>query len=316
MVTMYKNLSIGVAVPAYNEEKLIKKTLTTIPDFVDHIVVINDCSSDNTHVIIKKLAKNDSRIVLLDNDMNQGIGFSLTRGLKKAVELGSDRVAVMAGDAQMDPSQLAPMLDAMAKSSLDYIKGNRFMHFDALRSMPAYRRLGNIVVTILTKFATGYYSIFDTQNGYVVYTRDIIERMPWHFIGNRYEFENTVLISLSIIDAKVGDFPMPAIYGEEKSTIKLFSTTARVLKVLFKGFWQRIYYKYILYGFHPIALFLCTGLFLVACGALASIAVTVDRFMHSATPTAGTIMLVVLPLILGVQLLLTALVLDVIEEKR
>lgn len=313
---MYKNLSIGVAVPAYNEEKLIEKTLTTLPKFVDHVVVINDCSTDKTHEIISKIAKKDKRIVLLDNEVNRGIGFSLTKGLKKTVELGADRVAVMAGDAQMDPKQLAPMLEAMEKDSLDYIKGNRFMHFDALRSMPTYRRFGNIVVTILTKFATGYYSIFDTQNGYVVYTKDVIERMPWHFIGNRYEFENTVLIGLSIIDAKVGDFPMPAIYGEEKSTIKLFSTTARVLGVLFRGFWQRIYYKYILYGFHPIALFLCTGLLLIICGVAASGIVTFDRILHGATPTAGTIMLVVLPLILGVQLLLTALVLDVIEEKR
>lgn len=313
---MYKNLSIGVAVPAYNEEKLIKKTLTTMPDFVDCIVVINDSSSDDTLSIIKQLAKKDKRIHVINNEVNRGIGYSLTAGLKEAVKLGSDRVAVMAGDAQMDPDQLAPMLDAMEKRDLDYIKGNRFTHFEALKSMPTYRRLGNTVVTILTKFATGYYSIFDTQNGYVVYTADSIRRMPWHLIGDRYEFENTILIGLSIIDAKVGDFPMPAIYGEEKSTIKLFSTTMRVLKVLFKGFWQRMYYKYVLYGFHPIALFLFTGLLLFLSGIVGSILLVIDRVVHLVTPTSGTVMLVVLPVILGVQLLLTALVMDTIEEKK
>lgn len=313
---MYKKLSIGVAVPAYNEEKLIEKTITTAPSFVDHIVVINDCSKDSTLSIIKKLQKNDKRIFIIDNKFNRGIGYSLSNGLRKAAELGCDRVAVMAGDAQMDPEQFAPMLDSMEKRNLDFIKGNRFMHFDALKTMPAYRKFGNIVVTILTKFATGYYSIFDTQNGYVIYTKDVIDRMPWHLIGERYEFENTILIGLSIIDAKVGDIAMPAIYGDETSTIGLLSATTRVLKSLFKGFWQRIYFKYVLYGFHPIALFLFVGLFLMTCGILGSVWILVEKIAYAQSPTSGTIMLAILPIILGIQLLLTALVMDVIEEKR
>ncbi|MEK7620904.1 MAG: glycosyltransferase family 2 protein [Patescibacteria group bacterium] len=313
---MYKKLSVGVAVPAYNEEKLIEKTLSTMPAIVDCIVVINDCSTDNTLSIIKKLQKNDSRIHIINNKINQGIGYSLTHGLKKAADLGCDRVAVMAGDAQMDPKYLVPMLDSMEKRGLDFIKANRFMHFEALKTMPKHRRFGNIIVTILTKFATGYYSIFDTQNGYVIYTQDVIKRMPWHIIGSRYEFENTILIGLSIIDAKIGDIAIPALYDAETSTINLFSTTMRVLKCLFIGFWQRIYYKYVLYGFHPIALFLFTGLVLLAAGTFGGIWIIAERTIYSTSPTSGTIMLSVLPIILGVQLLLTALVMDVIEEKR
>lgn len=313
---MYKKLSIGVTVPAYNEAKLIEKTITTIPKFVDHIIVINDCSTDNTLSIVNKLAKKDNRIFVIDNKENHGIGYSLTHGLKKASELGCDRVAVMAGDAQMDPQQLEPMLNTMENKGLDFIKGNRFMHFEALKDMPKYRRFGNIIVTIMTKFATGYYSIFDTQNGYVIYTKDVIDRMPWHIIGDRYEFENTILVGLSIINAKIGDYPMPAVYGEEKSTIKLFSTTMRVINVLFKGFWQRMYYKYILYGFHPIALFLFSGLLLLLGGVIGSIVLLCDRIFTDTSPTSGTVMLAILPLILGLQLLLTAFVMDVIEEKR
>lgn len=313
---MYKMLSVGVTVPAYNEEKLINKTLSTIPSYVDHIIVVNDCSTDSTLSIIKKARRKDSRIQIIDNDVNRGIGYSLTRALQLASKLDCDRIAVMAGDAQMDPAQLLPMLDNMEKRSLDFIKANRFMHFDALKSMPKYRRIGNIIVTILTKFATGYYSIFDTQNGYVIYSKSVVDRMPWHIIGERYEFENTILVGLSIIDAKIGDFPMPAVYGDETSTIRLFSTTTRVLKSLFIGFWQRIYYKYILYGFHPIALFLFTGLFLIVIGIGAGVWLLVEKLISDLTPTSGTVMLVILPLVLGVQLLLTALIMDVIEEKR
>ncbi len=313
---MYKNLVIGVAVPAYNEEKLIIKTLSTLPDYVDHIVVINDASKDKTLEKINEYAKKDTRVVVLDNEKNGGIGFSLKRALHKAVELNCDRIAVMAGDNQMDPAQLIHLLDDMEKRNLDFIKANRFMHFDALRTMPKFRRVGNIVVTLMTKFATGYYSIFDTQNGYVVYTKDIIDRMPWHMIGNRYEFENTVLIALSIVNARIGDHAIPAIYGEERSTINLFSTVSRVLKVLWKGFWQRIYYKYILYGFHPVALFLFGGLLLMIGAFVLSLWVLYERFVHNVTPTTATVMLVILPLLVGFQLLLTALILDAGEESK
>lgn len=313
---MYKKLTIGVAVPAFNEAKLIEKTITTIPDFVDHIVAINDCSTDDTLTILKKLQKVDKRLLIIDNPVNRGIGYSLSNGLRQAAELGCDRVAVMAGDAQMDPNMLAPMLDNMTKRDLDFIKANRFMHIEALKKMPLYRRFGNIIVTLLTKFATGYYSVSDTQNGYVVYSKDVIDRMPWHLIGDRYEFENTILIGLSIIDAKIGDYPMPAIYGDETSTIKLFSTTIRVLKCLFKGFWQRIYYKYVIYSFHPIALFLFTGMLLLITGIIGSIWIILDKLINDTVPTSGTVMLAILPIILGVQLLLTALVMDVIEERR
>lgn len=313
---MFKNLVISVAVPAYNEEKLIEKTLTTIPGYVDHIVVVNDASKDDTLKKIENYKKKDKRIVLINNEINGGIGYSLKKAINKAVELGADRVAVMAGDAQMDPNQLKNLLTEMENKKLDFIKANRFLHLEALKKMPFYRRFGNIVVTILTKFATGYYSIFDTQNGYVVYSKDIIERMQWSMVGNRYEFENTVLIALSIANAKISDYPIPAHYGEEKSTIKLFSTTLRVLKVLFKGFWQRIYYKYVLYNFHPIALFLFGGLLLTSGGFFIGLWVLIEKIVSSISPTTGTVMLFVLPLILGIQMLLTALILDVTEDSK
>ncbi|MBP7760319.1 glycosyltransferase family 2 protein [Candidatus Saccharibacteria bacterium] len=313
---MYKKLSIGVAVPAYNEEKLIQKTLSTMPEYVDHIVVVNDASQDDTLRKIQGCAKNDSRIIVIDNTINGGIGYSLKKAILRATELGADRVAVMAGDAQMDPARLKELLDDMDKRGLDFIKANRFMHFDALKAMPRYRRFGNVIVTLLTKFSTGYYTIFDTQNGYVVYSRNIIERLPWHMVGNRYEFENTVLVALSIVSAKVGDYPIPALYGEEKSTIKLFSTTMRVLKVLVKGFWQRVYYKYVLYGFHPIALFLLFGTLLSGIGFIGALWTVYEKIWHNTTPTSGTVMLFVLPIIVGLQMLLTALILDVIEEGK
>jgi glycosyltransferase involved in cell wall biosynthesis len=313
---VYKKLVIGVAVPAYNEEKLIQKTLATMPKFVDHIVVVNDASKDKTLQKMREAAKQDSRIEVIDNTQNLGVGGSIKKALQRAAELGCDRVAVMAGDAQMDPDLLDDMLDDMQTRKLDFIKANRFMHLDALRSMPAYRRIGNIIVTLLTKIATGYYGIFDSQNGYVIYSKKVIGDMPWRLVGNRYEFENTVLIGLSIIDARVGDFAAPAIYGEEKSTIKLFSTTLRVLRVLIRGYWQRIYYKYVLFNFHPIAVFIFGGMLFGVLGIALAVYLAISRIFLGETPSAGSVMLAVLPIVVGLQLVLTAFILDVLEDKK
>ncbi len=313
---MYHKLKIAAVVPAYNEEKLIKKTLLSLNEIVDYIVVVNDGSSDNTLKEIKKISKFDKRIKIIDLKSNHGLGYALKTGLKSASDSSVDLMAIFAGDAQMDPKYLPQMIDNLEERNLDFIKANRFMHLEQLKSMPKYRKIGNIIVTILTKFSTGYYSIFDTQNGYAIYTKDIVNRLPWHLVGDRYEFENTVLIALSIIHAKVGDFAVPAVYGEETSTIKLFSTALKVLIVLYKGFWRRIYYKYVLYNFHPIALFLFSGIFVFTIGILDGIYVLSQRIINNVIPNSGALLPVVLLLIVGFQLLLTAFILDVYEEKR
>lgn len=313
---MYKKLSIAVVIPAYNEEKLIQKTIKSIPNYVDKIYAVNDRSTDATLEKMKELVTDEKRLVIIDAKKNGGVGASIKKGLLCAREDDVDLAAVMAGDAQMDPAYLATLIDNLIVRKLNYVKANRFLHREALRTMPGYRRIGNIVVTILTKFATGYYSIFDTQNGYVIYDKRAIHELPMELLSDRYDYENTVLIGLSIIGARVGDVAVPALYGEETSTINLFSTVSKVLLSLFRGYWRRIFYKYMLYNFHPIALFVIAGNILSFGGVAGAIAILLDRVIHHVTPTSGTVMLAVLPLILGFQLLLTALTLDVAQEDR
>ncbi len=313
---MYKKRLVSVIIPAYNEEYLIKKTVDSVPGYVDKIYAINDASTDETLAVLRKLERSNKKLVVLNPESNGGVGHSIKLGLREAQEDGMDLAAVMAGDAQMDPEYLPVLIDNLIDRKLDYVKANRFLHREALKTMPAYRRIGNIVVTILTKFATGYYSIFDTQNGYVVYSRKAIDQLPYDMLSDRYDYENTVLIGLSIIGARVGDVAIPALYGEEKSTIKLFSTVAKVLSSLTKGFWKRIFYKYMLYNFHPIALFLTSGVLLFGVGTVVGLWILFERIFGNNVPTSGTVMLAVLPILLGFQLLLTALTLDVAQEDR
>lgn len=311
---MYRNLKIAVIVPCYNEEKLAEKTIDSVPGFVDKIIAVNDGSKDDTLKILQKLQKTKSRLDVINNEKNVGLGKSMLNAFEYLKDSDIDAITIMAGDNQMDPEYLPKLLDTLIDDEVDVVKANRFTQFHSLDSMPKYRKFGNIVVSILTKFATGYYKLFDSLNGYVVYRKEIIDRIPKQIIGHRYEYENTMLVALSIVGAKVHDVPVPAVYGEESSTINLFGTTLRTLKALNKGFWKRIYYKYVIYSFHPIALFLFSGLFACAIGLIFAIYVLFEKIYSSISPSTGTVMLVVLPLILGFQLLLTAIIMDVNYE--
>lgn len=312
---MYRSLKVAILVPCYNEEKLVSKTIDTMPAFVDRIIAVNDGSSDKTLQVLTALKKENKRLDIIDNGSNQGLGKSMLNAFEYLDEADIDAIGIMAGDAQMDPQYLPKLLDTLLDENVDVAKANRFSQFHSVESMPKYRRFGNIFVSILTKFATGYYKLFDSLNGYVVYRKDVIDRIPKKLVGHRYEYENTMLVALSIVGAKIRDVPIPAVYGEEQSTINLFGATLSTLHVLNKGFWQRIYYKYVLYSFHPIALFLFSGITASLFGFLWGVFVIYEKLFNDITPSTATTMLVVLPLILGFQLLLTAVTMDVNNEE-
>src|SRR5262245_828872 len=313
---MYRDLTVAISIPAYNEERLVGTTVATIPDFVDHIIVTNDGSTDRTLDVLRELAEEHKRLVVLDNERNRGVGYSVVRGMKEALDLGADLVCVMAADAQCDPAYLEQMCGVLLDERLDYVKANRFNNLAALRAMPTFRRVGNIVITVLNKFATGYYTIFDSQNGYGVFSREALTRLPFELIGERYDYENTMLIAMSVINGRVKDHPVPAVYGDETSSIKLLPTMWRALRVLFVGFWKRIWYRYVVFDFHPVALFLVGGLLLTLLGAGFGLFLTGLRIFAGDSPSAATVMLAVLPFLVGFQLLLTALIIDMNNENK
>lgn len=314
---MYKKMKIAVVIPCYNEEKLIEKTIKTLPEFIDYIIAVNDASKDNTLAILNTMAKSNQKISVLDNGVNGGVGYSLKQGFHHALKnTDAEAIGIVSGDAQCDPAYIEPMLHVFTDHTCDYIKGNRFFQRGALSAMPRYRRVGNIFISLLTKFSTGYYSISDTTMGFGFLRRSILEQVNFDLVKNRYDYENSMLVALSIAGARLKDFPVPAIYGDETSTINFWPTVGRVLRTIWIGFWQRIYYKYILFSFHPIALFLCSGILLSLIGFGFGIYMVIERVAHSLSPSTGTVMLCVLPLIVGLQMLLTALIMDVYNEDR
>lgn len=313
-MTQQKHLT--AVIPCYNEAKLIGKTVGTLPAFVDAIILVDDCSKDNTLEVMGELARADHRVQIVQNEQNRGVGFSVVSGFRAALKSKTDLIMVLAGDAQCDPTYIKPMVDTLLESNVDYVKANRFMHSEALLQMPAFRRVGNIFITLVTKFATGYYTIFDSQNGYGVFKRQTLESVNLDSIGERYDYESTLLIELAITNASIKDVAVPAIYGDETSSIPVLRTAHRTLRVLSRGFWRRIYRKYVLINFHPFALFLSLGLFFGGLGLIIGLVITYLRIVYGLSPSTGTVVLCVLPLFTGFQLVLTAIVMDIMHDGR
>jgi glycosyltransferase involved in cell wall biosynthesis len=253
---MYLEKTIAVVVPAYNEERLIEKTLSSIPYLVDRIIVVNDASSDNTGQLVREMAEKDQRIELIEHNVNQGVGGAIISGYIKSRDLGIDVTAVMAGDAQMDPDDLVHIIEPVANGSTDYCKGNRLFYGDAWNMIPHYRYLGNSFLSLLTKIASGYWHIADSQSGYTAISLIALKRIIPDKIYKRYGMPNDLLIKLNQYDFRVRDIHIRPVYNVgEKSGIRLRQVIPRILWVLFKGFWQRLFFKYVIKDFHPLIFF-------------------------------------------------------------
>lgn len=305
---MYKGATIAAVVPAFKEEGMIAKVIRTMPGFVDHIVIVDDCSPDNTSAAAKSVA--DPRVTVIRHSENQGVGGAIVTGHRAAMELGSDVNVIMAGDAQMDPVYLPQLLDRVTAEGFGFAKANRFFAVESFAGMPRHRVFGNIVLSFMTKMTSGYWHLFDPQNGYTAIRTEVLSRLPLENISRRYSFENDLLIHLNILQVPAIDVPIPAVYGEEISSIKLRLVVPELMHLLIKGFWRRIWYRYVLWSFSPIALLLVLGLILFGAGLGVAIWVCF-QIAGSVVATAATVMLAALPLMIGTQMLISALQLDI-----
>lgn len=313
---MYKNHVIAVIVPAFNEERHIERTIAEMPEYVDSIIVVDDASTDGTVGEVEKLAAADRRLTVITNERNKGKGSCVVQGFQQSMESGSAITALMDGDNQMPAEHLDSLLDAVIDGNLDGAKGNRFIASpQALSSMPKYRLVGNVLLTMMTKLASGYWSIFDSQNGYWAIRTATLGRLDLRRLARRYDLENSLLINLNIIGARVRDVAIPARYADEKSKIRIWRVTPRIMATLLGGLMQRIFYRYVLYSFHPVALFLFAGIPLVLWGTGFGIYVVITA-LGEPVATTGTVMMAVLPFLMGYQLLLAAFVLDILSEPK
>ena len=311
---MYKNHSIAVVVPAYNEENLIKNTLTTIPDFVDRIYVINDASIDNTQKKIDELCLVNSRIKSIIHEKNSGVGAAISSGYKNSLRDGMDITVVMAGDNQMDPDLVGSLIDPILENKADYSKGNRLLSPEYRKGMSRWRFFGNTVLTFMTKFSSGYWKLMDPQNGYTAISRRTLERLNLDSIYPRYGYCNDLLVKLNVFGFRVMDVEMPARYGRETSKIKYGSYISKVSWLLLRDFFYRLRMKYIVLSFHPLVLFYLFGVVLTFAGLVAGV-YTAYFVLADHGPLFIRGVLTLLIFALGMQFLSFALMFDIQESR-
>ncbi len=258
---MYKDRTIAVVVPAFQEELLIGRVIETMPEFVDKIVIIDDCSSDNTVSIVNGyLDKFPEKIVFLRHEINQGVGGAIATGYTWCRDHDFEVAVVMAGDAQMDPTDLPALLDPVVNGIVDYSKGNRLLTGDAWEKIPKVRYLGNSVLSLLTKIASGYWHVADSQTGYTAINKRALKLIDWSKMYKRYGQPNDLLVRLNIYNLRVCDVAVTPVYNiGEKSGIKPFRIIPKMSILIFKLFIYRMTQKYIIRDFHPLVFFYFAG---------------------------------------------------------
>lgn len=258
---MYKNLKISVVVPAYNEEKQIMKVIKSMPDYVDAIVIIDDCSKDKTSSVVEKSQKKYPKVVLLKHQVNEGVGGAIATGYKWARDNDFDAAVVMAGDAQMDPLELPVLIDPIAADQTDYAKANRLIYKEFRDIIPKARLFGNAILSFLTKIASGYWHVSDSQTGYTVVNKKVLHTINWDKMYKRYGQPNDLLVKLNVHNFRVKDIPTKPVYNVgEESKLRIKKVLLPMSMLLLRLFFWRLKEKYIIRDFHPLILFYALGL--------------------------------------------------------
>jgi len=236
---MYQSLRVAIVIPAFNESELLPKTLAGLPDYADHIIVVDDASTDATLTAAR--ASRDPRLCVLEHPKNGGVGAAIVTGYHHALTLNVDVVVVVGADAQMDPREMSRLLQPILRNDADYVKGDRLGHPDVKCLMPRIRLMGNRILTLLTRVSSGYWHVRDSQCGYTAVTADALRLIALNDLYPRYGFPNDVLAKLAEHRLRVMDQPVTPIYGPEKSGIRISRVIAPILWLLLRSGIRRVY---------------------------------------------------------------------------
>ena len=298
---------IVAVVPAYRVEGQIQSVLQGLPSYLNRIIVVDDGSPDRTADRVRSAARRDRRILLLQHDQNQGVGAAMVSGFRRALELKAQIVVKVDGDGQMDTGHLPELLEPLIQGKADYTKGNRFRDFAALRQMPLIRRLGNMALGFLAKAATGYWNLFDPTNGFIAVRGATLAQLPLDQIDRSYYFEISMLANLYLLGAVVHDIPMPARYRDEISNLMVERVLVEFPPRLLATFVRRAVLKNFLYDFSMVSIYLMVGIPLLLFGLIFGIYKWIQYLQAGLPAPTGTVILPTLSVLVGIQLLLSAI---------
>jgi len=305
-----EHYDIAAVIPAYRVEKEVPSVLHALPDYLKHIIVVDDASPDSTADLVAGMAEKDGRIVLIRHTSNRGVGGAMISGFRKALELEAQVVVKIDGDGQMDVSRLASLLEPLLAGKADYAKGNRFRDFPSLQQMPLVRRIGNMGLGFLAKAATGYWHLFDPTNGFFGIRSAALSQLPLDRIDRGYFFETSMLANLYLIGAVVRDVPMPARYQGEASSLLIHRVLFEFPFKLLTTFLRRLVLKNFIYDFSMASVYLLAGLPLLLFGLIFGSLKWIQYASRDIAAPTGTVMLPTLCVLLGIQFLISAIEID------
>lgn len=301
---------IAVVIPSYKVKKHILEVISGIGNEVERIYVVDDLCPEQSGDFVEAHC-DDSRVIIIRHDANQGVGGAVMSGYRAAIDEGIDIIVKVDGDGQMDPSLIPYFLEPIISGHADYTKGNRFFDLESVRAMPRTRLFGNAVLSFMTKMSSGYWDLFDPTNGYTAIHTDAAKHLPFEKISKRYFFETDILFRLNTIRAVVVDMPMEAKYEDEVSNLKISKIVGEFFIKHVRNFGKRIFYNYYLRDMSLASFELPIGLLLVVFGLSYGISGWIESIQQGMPATAGKVMISSLPVILGVQLLLAFIGYDI-----
>lgn len=306
----YSDKKVAVIIPCYKESSTITAVIKDVPNFVHKIIVVDDKCPEGSGKLVENLS--NERVEVICHDRNLGVGGAVKSGYKKALELGCDFMVKIDGDGQMDTSHLERLLEPITSQKADYTKGNRFQDFLALKDMPKIRLIGNSVLSFMVKISSGYWHIFDPTNGYTAISRTALTKIDFDKLVNGFFFETDMLIRLNIARCVVKDVAIPAIYPEaSNSSLSILKVLRDFPFKIVQGFLKRIFYRYFIYDFNMASIYLLLGLPMFMAGIILGTVEWIESINTGIPRTAGTIMLLALPIIIGFQMLLQAVSIDI-----
>ena len=303
---------IVCVIPAYRAGRSIVEVVRGALEYVDHVVVVDDACPDSSGALVERTYRGDGRVECVFHDRNRGVGAAMKSGIARAVALGARFIVKLDADGQMDPRFIPAMSDVLhARPQLALVKGNRFYDSSVARAMPGIRLLGNSVLTLLVRIATGLWSSIDPTNGYVMLRASSFRRIRLEKLADRYYFEISLLAAVGMKRFEIAEMEMPSIYGAHPSSLNVWQTAIDFPRRLASTFLKRLAWQYLVSDMNVGSVMLVLGSFLMTIALVYGGAAWIETIRSGVARTPGTVMLAFLPFITGFQLLVNALIYDV-----
>lgn len=303
---------MAVVLPAYRSARLIAGVIARIPREIRHVVVVDDASPDELQDELLRLA--DPRLTVVRHTANRGVGGAMKSGFARALELGAEVVVKLDSDGQMDPALIPAFVAPILAGEADVAKGNRFADLGFIRRIPAVRRFGNLALSFLVKAASGYWGIFDPCNGYLAVSARLLRLIRSDHLADRYFFEISLLCEAYHARARLREVPMQPVYAGEVSSLQPAKILVEFLPRLAVQVLRRIGLSYFVRDFNVVSVFLTAGVPMFFFGVAWSLYFWYLSWTTGVVRSSGTVTIGMLAIILGFQLLLQAVVLDVENE--